>query len=252
MTAVDEPLELQGVAHLVRPTPYKASDLDQLRQAIEAAPDSSLFYHTVQFALRHRRITELPPDDLSGWVWGVVQDQETAERLWFASRTRNQSPEGLRATLLEVLDKIPPARRAQRDAPEQGQFTLLEADPVMIPTGMFVNDPNELARGLGDLDLSVWFYHLVQQPWFAGGHSQLSEWLRRRNAAKMDTWLQETVTSGLPLATARSRFLRRLRQSQLVRRVREAALETEDERRETARTALARLIRGRNAKPERP
>src|SRR5262245_2330851 len=232
MTAVDEPLELQGVAHLVRPTQHRAANLEELRQAIAAAPDASLFYHTVQFSLRHRRVTELPPDDLSAWVWGVVQDQETAERLWFACRTRNQTPQGLRGTLLDVLDRIPQARRVQRDAPEQGDLTLLESDPVMIPTGVFVYDPDELARAFGELDLSVWFYHLVQQPWFAGGRSELSEWLRRRNATRLATWLEEAVASGLPLGTARSRFLRRLRQSQLVRRVREAALETEDERRE--------------------
>jgi hypothetical protein len=248
MTAA-EPLELLGVAHLVRPTRLRACNLEELRHAIGVATDATLFHHTVQYALRHRRVSELPPDDLSAWVWGVVHDPETAERLWFAIRTRNQTPELLRRSLLEVLDRIPEARRVQRDAPEKGEFTLLESDWVLIPTGVVVENADDVAARLCELDLSVWFYHLVQEPWFSGGRSRLLEWLHARGATRLETWLREAVTSGLPLATSRSRFGRRVRQSQLVRRVRQAASETEDERRLTGRVAVQRLIRRQGTGP---
>ena len=53
MTVMPAPFELQSVIHLVRPLGARAHDLDELRDGIAVAPDSSLFVHTIQAQLRH-------------------------------------------------------------------------------------------------------------------------------------------------------------------------------------------------------
>jgi hypothetical protein len=84
MTAT--PFELTGVVHLVYPAGFEVHDLEELRLALETVPERSLFHHTAARLLRHPAIAELPPDDLSHWVSGVVQDRQTGERMSFAPR----------------------------------------------------------------------------------------------------------------------------------------------------------------------
>ena len=96
--------ELRAVAHLVRPWGAPIRDLEQLRAGIGDAPAEVLFHHAVQYQLRHAGAGELPPDDFSAWIGGVVQDAETAERLSFAVQSQRSSPDAIRSALLGVLD----------------------------------------------------------------------------------------------------------------------------------------------------
>ncbi len=140
--------ELQGVVHLVRPTGLRAQNLEELRKRIADAPERSLFFHTRQCQLRDPVGEELAPDDLSGWVGGVVQDRETAERLSFAIQSPSASAEELRAAALEVLDRLPEATRISRDAPADGAFVFLTAESVTLPTGVIVYSSGELVDEL--------------------------------------------------------------------------------------------------------
>src|SRR5512134_3055164 len=103
--------ELQSVVHLVRPAGARARNLESLRLWIAEATAETLFYHTVQCLLRHPHGLEPPPDDLSAWVHGVVQDRETAERIAFAVQSRAGSAADLREALLEVLHSVPEKAR---------------------------------------------------------------------------------------------------------------------------------------------
>jgi hypothetical protein len=149
--------ELSGVVHLVRPAGIEVSDLEQLRAALEHVPERSLFFHTAGRLLRFPATAELPPDDLSLWVSGVVQDRQTGERLSFAAEGAN-SAETLRAALLSVLGSVSEKDRIAHDAPPGGEFVFLAAASVPVPTDTFALDPQELIEQLADADASVWFY----------------------------------------------------------------------------------------------
>src|SRR5512140_43523 len=122
--AEDAAFELKAVAHLIQPWGRPVRDLAQLRDGIAAAPAEVLFYHTVQYRLRHPGADELPPDDFSAWVGSVTQDAETAERMSFAVQGQNRSAGPVRAALLEVLDSLPEKRRLDRDAPEESALVF--------------------------------------------------------------------------------------------------------------------------------
>lgn len=244
------PFELSSVVHLVRPAGLSAHDLDQLREGLARATPSSLFLHTVQPIMRHPAGDTLPPDDISSWVNGVVQDRETAERLAFVVSDRGAEPTPLRAGLLEVLDSIPQAKRVQRDAPEGGDFVFLDLESVAVGTGVFVDDGEGLMAGLAEADASVWFYHLIQQPWLAPDLPSLMDWVRATGDERLLAWLEEASASGRPLEEMRRRLVRRWRQSRLGRRVADASHRTEDERREAGREAVIGLVRRITGQPE--
>jgi hypothetical protein len=235
--------ELRAVAHLIQPWGQPARDLDQLRDGIASAPVGVVFHHTVQYQLRHPGAEELPPDDFSAWIGGVVQDAETAERLSFAVQSQNTSAASVRAAMLEVLDRLSGARRKDRDAPEESAFVFLSATSIVFPTGIAVHDGQELVEALMAGDAGVWFYHLTEQPWFGEGRVPLLDWLETTPDRRLARSLEAVASSGLPIEKARGRLLRRWRQGRIARQVSEAAAVPEDARREAGRQAMARFVR---------
>jgi hypothetical protein len=231
---------LLSVVHLIRPIGVRVGTLAELRAAVADAEPRALFYHTRHGRLRHPVGDEAAPDDFSAWVNGVLQDREIAERVSFAVQSTN-SAEELRAALIEVLAGIPESR-ASMPAHEGGELVLLTLESVTIPTGARPSTGRELVHALVAADDSVWFYHLIEQPWFPDGRT-IFEWTESIGEPRLAEWLLEDATSGLPLGTLRRQLLRRWRQSRLGRRVSEAALAPEDERREVGHEAVARFVR---------
>jgi hypothetical protein len=243
MTRDGSGFELTSVVHLVRPAGARARNLESLRLWIAEATASTLFYHTVQCPLRRPDSTDLPPDDLSAWVSGVVQDRETAERLAFAVQGRSGSAADLRDALLEVLQSIPDRDRFSRAVPPESEFVLLTAESVAIPTGVVARDAESMMAALGEAEPGVWFYHLVEQPWYAPGPAPIVRWARDRGDQLLAKILDEASHGGRGLAEMRRRALKRWSQGNLRARVAAATHASEQERREAGRAAVAGLVR---------
>lgn len=241
--SLDGGFELTGVAHLVRPAGEEASDIDGLRGAISRVPERSLFYHTSARKLQHPAADELPPDDLSHWLAGVVQDRETAERVEFVVESQSGSLEELRQALLERLDAVPEKLRKAHDCPPGGEFVFLTVDSVPVPTGERVADAGEMVEALLAADPSVWFYHLVEQPCFEPAERTLGEWFRRRGHGELADRMASAVRGGRPLSDIRRRVLRSWRLRGLGSRIAAASLSAEHERIETGRAVVSRLAR---------
>ena len=232
--------ELIGVVHLVRPTGVRAHDLESLLEGIERAPDSALFYHTVHPRLRHAGAAEGTADDLSHWVGAVLQDPETAERLSFAVQLRGDSAPDVRGALREAV-RATPAEQRRRRAHEGGEFQFLSAETVAVPAGTIADSPAALFELLAASDLSVWFHHLLERPWY-GDHA-LTEWLEARGETRLARWLDQGAHSGQPLERVRREVIRRWRRSRLGQATLEAAAQPPDARRERESHAVSNLVR---------
>ena len=241
---------LRSVVHLIRPTGASACTLEDLRAGIAECSGRSLFLHTRHCRLRQPVGEEAAQDDFSAWIHGVVQDRETAERISFVVQSGGDSAEEQRAALLEALSRIPDSARA-RGVPPEAEFVFLTLESVPLDAGVVVRNGRETVHALTDADHGVWFYHLIEDPWFPDG-ATLTEWLTAIGEEKLARWLSEDAASGIPIETMRKRLLRRWRQSRLGRRVGEAAGATEDQRREVGRDVVARLVRRITTSSEPP
>jgi hypothetical protein len=213
------PYQLLGVAHVLQPWSDPIQDLSQLRDQIAIAPPNVLFVHCLQCQLRHAAAAEQPMDDVSHWVAAAVQDAETAEKLWFALATAEPGAEPARKALLDVLDHLPASRRLERRGPLGGAFTLLTSLSVPYPIEEPFHDPRALLEALTQMDVSVWFLHLLEEPWNRGARPTLTTWLDARGEHRMAKWLDECAHSGLPLEKICAKFQRRWRLSQVGRRL---------------------------------
>jgi hypothetical protein len=235
--------ELTSVVHLVRPAGDRARDLETLRAGVQRAGAESLFYHAIQCPLRRPDSSGLPPDDLSAWVNGVLQDRETAERLSFAVQGHGGSEAELRQALLEALESVSEKERRERAAPAESAFVFLTAESVRVPVGQAARGADDLMEDLAAADPSVWFYHLIEEPWYHHGAPPVARWARGLGESRLADLLEEEARSGRGLEEMRRRLLRRWRQSRLHGRVAAAASSTESERREAGRAAVAGLVR---------
>lgn len=238
-----ESFALQAVVHLVRPWGGSAGNLDELRQGLAAAPGDVLFHHAVQYQLRHPAGGELPPDDFSAWVGGAVQDRQTSERFSFVVQTHNSCAAALREALLEVLDALPARDRVARFPADGGRFVFLSSTSVTLPTGLTVRSAVGLVDALMQSDPGVWFYHLIEEPWFRRDRGSLLDWLHALGESRLAGWLQDAAGDCLPIQSAQARVSRQWRRSRVVRQVADAAQVPEDVRREAGRQAVARFVR---------
>lgn len=213
------PYQLLGVAHVLQPWSEPIQDLEQLRANIAVAPANVLFVHLLLCQLRQAAAAEQPMDDVSHWVASAVQDLEAAEQLWFALASAELGAEPARKALLDVLDKLPPARRTERRGPMGGAFTMLTSLSVPFPYGEPHTDPRALIDALLRADVSVWFLHLLEEPWNRGARPSLTTWLDARGEHRMAHWLDDCARSGLALEKACARFQRRWRLSQVRHRL---------------------------------
>jgi hypothetical protein len=233
------PFALSSVIHLVRPTGRVARDLAGLRDGLCLAEAASLFHHVPL-----RRLHEHDaPDDFSAWVLGVLQDRETAERLAFAAQDAPPGAEPLRAALLAVLDTRAPDPRADGTVPADAGFAFLAAESVALATGLVAQDAAGLKRLLPVTDPSVWFLHLVEQPWIGSASPTLVEWLRARDGGPAADELEQELSGGRPIGLVRERVLRAWRRRGLARRIADAAHAPDRVRRDHGRTAVAGLAR---------
>ncbi len=243
--------ELAGVVHLVRPLHLQAANLEELLLGVSSAPPSSLFYHAVQCQLRTPPGDDLPLDDFSSWVNGVVQDRELAERLSYAVQSAAGPAEALRRAVLETLGALSEDKRRSRAAPPGGEFMFLTVDSVPVPSGEVAADAVELMDQLAHADFSVWFHHFIERPWFEPGEPDPVRWLRARGEERLAGWLAEAARSGRTAEAMRQRVLARWKRREIGRRVAAGTARTEGERVEAGREAVAGLVR-RLKQGERP
>ncbi len=240
---MSEPLPLDGVVHLVRPSGHSACDLAELRAGIEAASDASLFYHAYHPRLRHAYAPTLPPDDFSAWVNGVIQDRETAERVAFAVQTGGWSAADLRPALLAAIP-APGARPGHAyAAPPEGAFVFLEMDSVPVDLGLAAQDGEDLVAHLCGASVAVFFYHVLERPWFDPGGAGLASWALARGEPRLAEWIAEVPQEGRPLAESQRRLDGRWRRSHVMRRVAMAADMPEGVRQAKARSVVSGLVR---------
>jgi hypothetical protein len=234
---------LTGVVHLVRPVGERAHDLGSLRESLTRVPDRSLFLHTRMRMLHRPDAPELPPDDVSHWVAVVLHDRETAERLSYAAEFAGGAAETLRTAWLGVLDEVPERVRTTHTAPRGAEFIFLTAESVTVPSGVEAADTRELMDALATADSSVWFWHLVEEPWQEHDRGSLVRWLETHDAGRLAEGFVAALDSGRPLAELRRALVRRWRLSGLGTRVAAAARQSPTERERAGRDAVASLTR---------
>lgn len=150
-----------SAAHLLRIGREKATNLQELLEALRTCPDSSIFQHTFQTLAEHHFIQEGFSNDFSHWAFAACNEVELAERLAAIDIREFTSIATLRERMVriieEYLQKNP--RAATRGAMEP--FYLMASDLVVVPTPYVARNLEEFADGLRKVSIHAIYYHFI-------------------------------------------------------------------------------------------
>lgn len=155
------PFYFNSAAHLLRIGREKATNLQELLDALRTCPDSSIFQHTFQTLAEHHFIQEGFSNDFSHWAFAACNEVELAERLAAIDIREFTSIATLRERMVriieEYLQKNP--RAATRGAMEP--FYLMASDLVVVPTPYVARNLEEFADGLRKVSIHAIYYHFI-------------------------------------------------------------------------------------------
>lgn len=155
------PFYFNSAAHLLRISREKATNLQELLDAIRLASDASIFQHTFQTLEEHHFIREGFSNDFSHWAFSACNEVELAERLAALDVREFTSIAALRERLVDIMEtylkKYP--RAATRAALEP--FYLIAADVLVVPTPYVARNLEEFADGLRKVSIHGIYYHFI-------------------------------------------------------------------------------------------
>ncbi|HET6936208.1 MAG TPA: DUF5752 family protein [Candidatus Angelobacter sp.] len=155
------PFYFNSASHLLRIGREKATNLQELLEALKSCPDASIFQHTFQTLEEHHFIKEGFSNDFSHWAFASCNEVELAERLAALDVREFTSIPALRDRLVQIIEsylqKNP--RAGTRAAMEP--FYLMAADLVVVPTPYVARNLEEFADGLRKVSIHSIYYHFI-------------------------------------------------------------------------------------------
>jgi len=148
-------------AYLTRICGQMATNLGELREALEACSDASIFYHTFQSQERYHFLTEFS-NDFAQWILAGLNRPELAERLAAIDIRGYLTLSDLRSDLLRALDdfgKVHP-EEARRRAFEP--FHFKESIQVTVPLSEEAWTLADFRRWLDRLSNASFHFHFLE------------------------------------------------------------------------------------------
>jgi hypothetical protein len=155
------PFYFNSAAHLLRISKEKASNLEELLEAVRSCSDGCIFQHTFQTLEEHHFIREGFSNDFSHWAFSACNEVGLAERLAALDVREFTSITALRDRVVNIIEsylaKNP--RAATRAAMEP--FYLMAAELVVVPTPYVARNLEEFADGLRKVSVHSIYYHFI-------------------------------------------------------------------------------------------
>ncbi|HSM85436.1 MAG TPA: DUF5752 family protein [Candidatus Limnocylindrales bacterium] len=155
------PFYFNSASHLLRIGREKATNLQEMLDAIRGCSEASIFQHMFQTLEEHHFIREGFSNDFAHWAFAACNEVELAERLAAIDIREFTSMLALRERLVHIIEsylqKNP--RAANRAAMEP--FYLMAADLVVIPTPYVARNLEEFGDGLRKVSIHSIYYHFI-------------------------------------------------------------------------------------------
>ncbi len=155
------PFYFNSASHLLRISREKATNLQELVDALRTCSESSIFQHTFQTLEEHHFINKGFSNDFSHWAFAACNEVELAERLSAIDVREFTSIAALRERIVHIIEtylqKNP--RAATRVAMEP--FYIMASDLVVVPTPYVARNLEEFADGLRKVSIHAIYYHFI-------------------------------------------------------------------------------------------
>jgi len=155
------PFYFNSASHLLRIGREKATNLQELLEAIRTCGESSIFQHTFQTLEEHHFIREGFSNDFSHWAFASCNEVGLAERLAAIDVREFTSIATLRERLVLIMEEYLQKNPRAATRPAMEPFYLMASDLVVVPTPYVARNLEEFAEGLGKVSIHGIYYHFI-------------------------------------------------------------------------------------------
>lgn len=155
------PFYFNSASHLLRIGREKASNLEELLEAMRTCAESSIFQHTFQTLEEHHFIREGFSNDFSHWAFASCNEVGLAERLAAIDVREFTSIATLRERLVLIMEEYLQKNPRAATRPAMEPFYLMASDLVVVPTPYVARNLEEFAEGLRKVSIHGIYYHFI-------------------------------------------------------------------------------------------
>jgi len=155
------PFYFNSGAHLLRIGKEKATNLQELLDAVRTCPDASIFQHTFQTLEEHHFIQKGFSNDFSHWAFAACNEVELAERLASVDIREFTSISALRERIVHLIESYLQKNPRAATRPAMEPFYLMASDLVVVPTPYVAHNLEEFTDGLRKVSIHGIYYHFI-------------------------------------------------------------------------------------------
>jgi len=157
-----QPFLVKDCALITLATGLRAQNLRELRDRIQQCPLQSIEHHFFFSQLQPSFDDPEYRNDFALWARHALHDRPLAERLGVLDPLKYADLEGLRSTLLDVVEERLSESETVPWAATRQEFAFLRSQIVVFDTGMRADSLAGLAELIPHLSTGSVFYHFVE------------------------------------------------------------------------------------------
>jgi hypothetical protein len=177
MAEVATDFEFKQCVSILKSTGKKAANLRELREAIAAVSDESIFHHTYQYFLKGH-ILEYT-NDFAHWAGESLEERALAERLSGIDPYDFSSIGELRNALLSAIDEHMGKFPEPREALGGDEFYFSQTITLTFPVGIRAQNLAEFLIAIKYIDAGSIYYHFYEaRVRLRSGVDDFSAWIQ--------------------------------------------------------------------------
>jgi hypothetical protein len=154
--------QFSSSASLEKLTGRKANNLEELLELIKTCKDSSIFYHTFSAFMKMREVQLPHNSDFAIWVSGSLNERALAEKLMAVDLSENSTIKGLRACLVEIIERYRGQKPDSFQKIANEPFYLYDIIRVVYLTDKFSYDLKSFRDLIARISIYSIYFHFIE------------------------------------------------------------------------------------------
>ena len=156
------PFYFNSASHLLRIGRQRATNLNELLEALKTCPEDSIFQHTFQTLEEHHFIREGFSNDFAHWAFAACNEVGLAERLASLDVREFTSIRAIRERIVEIVEDYLKKNPRSGDRAALEPFYFCASDTVVVPTPFVARNLQEFADCIGKVSSHAIHYHFIE------------------------------------------------------------------------------------------
>jgi len=156
------PFEFKSAALLLFIERERATNIDELLQALRSCPEESIFQHTFRTLEEHHFLKEGFSNDFAHWAYTELGEVGLGERLASLDVREFTSLRALRERLVQIVEEFAAWSPKSRERTAGAPFYFCSSKIIVLPRQQLAANLAEFVAGLKQVSVHSIHYHFIE------------------------------------------------------------------------------------------